>query len=135
MYQSYQLTDYRSLKEFIGKLLTKFEITFDEEMSKSILEKAISELAKIEFDKEDVKKENVVGINDMLVNLKSHIDKRFIELIDRQINKTIVKKNEDCKKENKVEDIIYTITIKINFPEYKGERLLEIGIYDTVRMF
>ncbi|WP_421799592.1 toll/interleukin-1 receptor domain-containing protein [Haliscomenobacter sp.] len=132
MYQCYQLTDYRSLKEFIGKLLAKFEITFDEEMSKPVLEKAISDLAKVEFKEEGKTEEKSIDIQELLTDLKSHIDKRFVDMLDRQSNWSLDKsiaQNEEVA----FEEIIYTITIIVNFPEYKGKRFLEVRIDDTVQ--
>jgi len=37
MYQTYQLVDYDSVKRFAEKLLGKYEVSFDEEMSKPVL--------------------------------------------------------------------------------------------------
>lgn len=128
MYQCYQLTDYRSLKEFCGKLLNKFDISFDEEMSQPILEKAIHELSQISFNGNKNDKNEDSLTRDVIDDLKAHIDKRFIEILnDQQKNK-----NDSNIWSKKISSILYTITIKINFPEYKKDEFVEVRNTDTV---
>ena len=57
LYQCYQLNDYRSVVDFFSKLLALFEIKFDEEMSKGVIEKFVSDISKINFEKEENNKE------------------------------------------------------------------------------
>ncbi len=133
MYQCYQLTDYKSLKEFVGKLLNKFEINFDEEMSKPVLEKALSELSKVVFT-EDGSKSQPVDINQALLDIKTHFDKRFIDLLDQQ---TITNKQDSKPKNQKdledAEALFYSITINVKFPEYQGKQFLEIRADDSIQ--
>ena len=134
MYQCYQLTDYKSLKEFVGKLLKKFDIYFDEEMSKPILEKALTEISKFSFDNDNKGDSKAVDFNQVLSELKSHIDKRFIDLLESQLpaystgNKMLATNDVGY-----AETLTYTITIHVNFPEYKGKQFLEVRMGETVQ--
>jgi hypothetical protein len=127
MYQCYQLTDYNSLMEFTGKLLNKFGVVFDEEMSRPVLMAAIKELSLIEFSKKVENSNSIPGIDEALSALKNHIDKRFIDLLDQRAEH---RKENDLPSSNKEvtanESIIYTATINVNFPEFKGEKFVEI---------
>lgn len=135
MYQCYQLTDYKSLRDFFGKLLAKFGITFYEEMAKNILEKAITDLSKITFELEESENDSV-NIDEKISELKTHIDKRFVELLDKTSNNFIsVNSTENSLPEETTSylDVIYTITIDVRFPEFKGKQFLEIRSSDTVQ--
>jgi len=134
LYQCYQLTDYNSLKEFISKVLNKFDVVFDEELARHVLVTAIKELSKIEFDQKDRQAIKPLGFNEALTEIKNHIDKRFIDLLDQKTGNR--KENSKSLKNttNDAEDpIIYTAEIKINFPEFQGERFVEIRSQTSVQ--
>ncbi len=132
MYQCYQLTDYKSIKEFFGKLLAKFDITLYEEMAKKILENAITELSKINF--ENTESENKTSnIDERISELKTHIDKRFLELLEKNSSNHTNYNEEDILENESKLDVIYTITLNIKFPEFKGKQYLEIRSHDTVQ--
>ncbi len=126
MYQCYQLADYEALKQFINKLLKKFEIQFDEEMAKPILEKAVSSISSKSWDDKPIQSEEKKSNTDSLINdLKQHIDKRFIDLMDY--------KSGDKEKDNSKLYGTYSIPIKVSFPEFTGTHYLEIYATDTVQ--
>lgn len=132
LYQCYQLSDYNSLREFISKLLSKFDITFDEEMCKPILLDALSKIAEIKFEEIE---ENP-KIREILDDLRSHIDKRFFEiwekpnikLIDNDLRNSQL--NIEIKQENDSNNT-YSIPIEFNFPNFKSKQFLEIGNDET----
>lgn len=134
LYQCYQLTDYRSFKEFIQKLLAKYSITFDEEAYKPIIEKSLSEILKIEFTTET--EEPDPKLIEIIEDLKSHIDKRFVDIWERpNLNLTL----NDSDKARVVVDMkeakstlnSYTIPIEINLKKFKTKKFLEIRDENT----
>jgi hypothetical protein len=133
-YKCYQLTDYKSLRDFVSKLLTKFDVNFDEEMCKRILEQCILKLSKLKFDANRSLKEKVPKTDEWLQDLKNHIDKRFIDLFDRQFKLntgeavSIIDQHFDV-----AESIIFTATFNIQFPKFERELYLPIRSDDSVQ--
>jgi hypothetical protein len=129
-YQAYQLSDYRSLKEFAGKLLTKYKIKFDEELTKKVLEDSISLITKASSNSK--KQKQKTDTESLFSDLKNHIDKRFVEFLDgsefilQDYNKL------NTKRKLLSNTILYTIKIGINFSETKDEQHIEIREDDTV---
>jgi len=130
LYQCYQLNDYRSIVEFFTKLLSLFEIRFDEEMSKVVLEKLVSEISKISFDKLDKDEEPTKNIELILENLKSHIDKRFIEVLEKSVMPTYgtdkkIRLSDFVRSKSKLEshETKYSITFSVDFPKLKNKEL------------
>jgi hypothetical protein len=82
MYQAYQLSDYESLKRFIVKLVAKYEIQFDEEMARPVLQDAVKSLSQAqEVDGDPFSQKTAPSISDAISELKEHIDKRLISLL------------------------------------------------------
>jgi len=135
LYQCYQLNSYRALKEFLSKLLNKIDIPFDEEAFKPHLEEALSKLLEIKFttiEKDDPK------TLEMLDNLKSHIDKRFIEIWEKPnislSNLNLTDATVDIESVNKIENnTTYTIQIEINIDSFKSKHFIEIRYEDTFK--
>jgi hypothetical protein len=139
LYQCYQLNDYRSIIEFFTKLLSLFEIRFDEEMSRVILEKLVSEISKVSFEIPDKHEEPVKNIEIILENFKSHIDKRFIELLEKPLFQTSgsdkkIKVTEFIKGKSKLESLEtkYSVTFSVDFPKLKNKELfVDIWLSDS----
>jgi hypothetical protein len=133
MYQCYQLTDYKSFKEFVGKLLARFDIDFDEEMTKPILENALLKLAESNFPTDPGKPERV-DVQELLSEIKSHIDLRFVDLIDRYQTTSGEKKSKKQVRTAEKDDVLYTISLRVKMPGFKGgPQYLEIRESDTVQ--
>ncbi|QEM12822.1 toll/interleukin-1 receptor domain-containing protein [Mucilaginibacter rubeus] len=136
LYQCYQLNDYRSVVEFFSKLLTLFEIKFDEEMSKVVIEGIVTEISKITFAQEKKTNENQETIQQLIENFKSHIDKRFLEVLEKN-QYSIVGNNlnisiEDFKPQPVQEDIVYSVQFDVDFPGFKNKNLfLDIRSSDS----
>ena len=128
LYQCYQLTDYKSLKEFTSKILTKFEIQFDEGLAKPLLKDAISNLSKIKFTG-DENHEPDQAFNNALAELKTHIDKRFIDLLSKQPGTSPA----NLHAEQTQEAFMFTITINVQFPNLQGKQFVEVRADDTVQ--
>ncbi len=130
LYQCYQLSDYKSFKDLVSKLLLKFGITFDEDMCKPILEKALAKITEVKFDiiDEDPK------IKELIDDLKSHVDKRFFEIWEKP-NIKIINSNLKGTKIEAFQKLnqsnAYTISIEINLNDYKSKQFLEIRSEDT----
>jgi hypothetical protein len=75
LYQAYLLVDFTSYKNFVQKLLTKFDITFDEEMTSSILSTSIGKITSLIPSQESKPAES---IPDIIQEIKDHIDKRLL---------------------------------------------------------
>lgn len=141
LYQSYQLSDYRSSVEFFSKLLSLFGIKFDEEMSKIVLERMITEISKITFDnniEDEVAKKNVEAV---VENLKSFIDRRFIELLERPQyriagdNLVINVPNIDAiNEENTNSKAFYSIEFKLDLTNAERNYFLEVRENDSIQV-
>lgn len=120
LYQIYQPSDYRSCVEFFSKLLNLFNIKFDEQMSKPVIKRMVSEISKIKFEGERKGTFKNQAVEDMLQDLKSHIDKRFIELIEpsNQVSK-------------KVDSMSYSVEFHVAFPGYESDIFVDIREGDT----
>jgi hypothetical protein len=81
MYQSYQLVDYESVKRFFEKLCAKYDIQFDEEMARPVLTSLIRDLVDASSDAKAITSATP-STSEALRELKSHLDKRFMELAD-----------------------------------------------------
>jgi TIR domain len=84
MYQCFLLSDYNSLKRFAHKLLSRYDIMFDEEMTKPFLENAIRELNKFSFGKLTPKLTLSDVSNESLINeIKNHFDLKLMGLANQ----------------------------------------------------
>jgi len=138
LYQCYQLNDYRSVVEFFAKLLALFGIKFDEEMSKVVIEKLVSDISKISFKKQVEKDENKESVQDIIENLKSHIDKRFLEVLEKPTymikgdNLNVKVKESDILQTKNETETSYSIQFEIDFPRFKNKNLyIDIRQDDT----
>lgn len=142
LYQCYQLNDYHSVVVFFRKLLRPFEIKFDEEIFKSVIEKLIQEISKIRFDNQEKKRTNNEAIEEIISNFKQHIDKRFLEVLEKP-NYNIVGDNlsvlindlksakHDADQETNYETS-YSVSFEVDFPLFKNKNLyLDIWQNDT----
>ena len=119
MYQSFQLADYDSLSRFIRKLLSKYDIFFDEEMAKPVLLDSIKKLVRCTDAKYDTtKSEQNITLPVAVEDLKQHIDKRLVGLLSSPlINSTSTNESDDW----------YNISITLKFPNLNSEQYVEIG--------
>ncbi len=127
LYQCYQLNDYRSVVEFFSKLLTLFEIKFDEEMSRIVIEKLIADISQISFEKEPLNEiyDNKQSVEKLIENFKSHIDKRFLEVIEKPRFKN---SNQKTILRNTESETSYSVLFDIDFNDFKNE-----GLYIDIR--
>ena len=130
LYQCYQLSDYRSLKEFINKVVAKFDISFDEEMAQPVLEVMLKELSMKSFENFHANEKPEASLLQVINEIKEHFDKSHISLIDR------LKSNFVSENRSDVQDPIagptYTITLHIKFPEHQATQFVEIRPKDSV---
>ncbi len=118
MYQTFQLSDYNSLRRFFSKVLERYEIIFDEGMAKPVLQKTISDLVKIRQPK---KIEKEITIEDAVNDVKEHIDRRLLNFVTHT--------NADTSAYER----IYTVPVSIEFPDFKTEQFIEINHKTTVQ--
>lgn len=109
-YQCYQLSDYSAFKRLIIKFLKKFDINFDEEMQKPILESALSKI--LETSIQSISKNHLepeINSNlELFEDLKQHFDRRFLNLMN-QINDSDFQKIEKAPGK-----ILYSVPIYFN---------------------
>lgn len=87
MYQSYLLSDYESLKRFLQKLLSKYDIRFDDEMAKPVLLNAVKQLSQAEeTEPQHLSRAKEPTVGQAVAELKEHIDKRLVSLIPDESN-------------------------------------------------
>ncbi len=128
LYQCYQLSDYNSLREFISKLLLKFNITFDEDMCKPVLKEALTKISEFQFEEIE---ENP-KLRESLEDLRSHIDKRFFEIWEKPsvhfVSSSIKNSRIEIEPADEYErESTYSVPIEFNFPEYKSKKFIEIS--------
>ncbi len=137
LYQCYQLNDYRSVVEFFSKLLTLFEIKFDEEMSRVVIEKLVSDISQISFNKEEQKDESKETVEKLIENFKSHIDKRFLEVLEKPTYQIVgdnlnLKIDENKQNINSENETSYSVLFDIEFDDFRNEGLfIDIRTNDT----
>lgn len=82
MYQSYQLADYESVRKFLEKLLVRYDVQFDEEMARPVLAELIGKLVnEPALDLTPAAEAKPLDIEEVLNDLKTHIDKRMLEVL------------------------------------------------------
>jgi hypothetical protein len=116
--------------EFFSKLLTLFSIRFDEEMSKVVIEKLVSEISKITFEIKTEKDELTKNMEALIENFRSHIDKIFLELLEKpnysfngdNLNIKIAEKTANNFKKDSNETS-YSVTFSVEFPDFKNKNL------------
>lgn len=85
MYQSYQLSDYESLKVFASKVITACGLLFDEELAQPVLRSAIKNMTQAFALAQDVRNpDGEISLQQLGDEIKSHIDRRFFELGERR---------------------------------------------------
>ncbi|MBI3520027.1 MAG: toll/interleukin-1 receptor domain-containing protein [Bacteroidetes bacterium] len=137
LYQCYQLNDYRSVVEFFSKLLTLFGIKFDEEMSRVVIEKLVADISQISFEKEEKKDENKDSIEKLIESFKSHIDKRFLEVLEKPTYQIVgdnlnLKIDEGGKNKKSEIEPSYSVTFDVDFEDFKNDSLyIDIRPSDT----
>lgn len=134
MYQCYQLADYESLKTFTSKLLRRYQINFDEEMSNPVLKRAITDFTRLSRAREG-KSEAQITLADLSVDIKQHIDKRMIELVERReppVASLSTTRGDDSAMPYD-SHLSHTVPITIKFPEYETRQFLEIDGVTTVQ--
>ena len=128
LYQSYNLSDYESLRKFVLKLLGKYNVVFDEEMAQPVLSKAVKEITN-QLAISQKKSENIsnqdLEENVLFDKLKGHFDKRFLNLIE------IIENNSNRENVN-IDVEISTVEIELDFPNNR-KGFLEIRRNDTVQ--
>jgi hypothetical protein len=142
LYQCYQLNDYDSVVIFFRKLLVLCAIKFDEEIFRSVIEKLIQEISKIKFDNPENKRVNNESIESIITNFKQHIDKRFLEILEKP-NYNIVGDHlsvsindlksvkPDTDQETSYETS-YSVSFEVDFPQFKNKNLyLDVWQNDT----
>jgi len=129
MYECYQLTGYASLKNFASKLLSLYEINFDEEMAKPVLEKAISEFTNsLATTQGGETRRNEISLIDLSADIKQHVDRRFMELVERQSVSNQPGKNES----EEATLASYSVPLHIDFTGHQSTQYLEIDSTTTV---
>lgn len=117
MYQTFQLSDYASLSKFFSKILNRYKITYDEEMSKPVLKETISSLIKaVPLNKENENKE--VSVKEAVEDIKQHIDRKLVGFISSQNDSPVE---------------LYSVPLFINFPNLKSNQSIEIESSTTVQ--
>jgi hypothetical protein len=128
MYQCYQLADYESLKTFTSKLLQRYQISFDEEMSKPVLKRAIADFTRLSQAGRG-QSEAQVTLADLSLDIKQHIDKRMIELVERRepsVPALSTMLGGDKHLPDYDNGLSYTVPITISFPDFTSRQYLEI---------
>jgi hypothetical protein len=119
--QAYQLTDKNSFEEFLGRVLHLLGFTLDTKNFKRPIEKAILSITTHKFEKKNSKD---INVEELVENLKSHIDQKLNSILipksTKPINSTEIPNTET-----------YSIKFKLQFPNDKREFITEISESDT----
>ncbi len=129
MYQCYQLADYEALKNFTSKLLQLYQINFDEEMAKPVLKKAISDFTGLTQTRNKDSKLSPLTLADLSADIKQHIDRRMIELVEHEPSPSPAQSTQPRESEG----LSYTVPVSINFSDFQSQQYLEIGSRTTVQ--
>lgn len=130
-YQSYQLSDYESMKQLVKKLVAECNINFDEEMARPVLSSAIKKIMQLSSTGDgEGPQERSISTADLLESVKQHIDRRFLELLDNRANFSTSNSGNQYEP---TKEASYTIPIYLNFPDLQREQYLEITVDATVQ--
>ena len=127
MYQAYQLSDYASLKRFLEKLLEKYEIPFDEEMAKPVLEDLIKALVKESDEKGYIEESIEFSPNALSIavsDIKEHLDKRLVGLLSSGLI---------ASGSRSFPSGWYSVPVDIDFPDFQTTQHIEIGEETSVQ--
>jgi hypothetical protein len=136
LFQCYQLNDHRSVVEFFAKLLALFKIKFDEEMSRVVVDGLVLDLSKVFLESSHAVKAEP-KVEDMIESLRGHIDKRFLELIEKHSygasrEKTHSSSRADSNEMKPSLDPSYSVSFTIDFPSLRsGYLFIDIRPEDT----
>ena len=127
MYQSYLLSDYNSLRRFAEKLLSKYEIHFDEQMTKPVLDEAVAKLLEVmRFPQNDDRQQKLqITLDDAVSEIKEHLDKRLVGFLSSGIlNNATPREKHDY----------YTVPLDLGKgARNKREQYIEIGMETSVQ--
>jgi len=120
--QAYQLTDKKSLEEFLGKILALCDFPLDKENFKDPIENALLGITEHKFDMEV---NTTVNVEDIFDNLKMYLDQKITALLTT--NEVEVQEHY-----HQVTNLdTYSIRFKLDFPKDKREFITEISNNDT----
>lgn len=120
MYQVFGVTGYDSFRDVVARILHLYDIKFDEEMAASILKKAISEIVQQLFDGEDKSNDSEQQSNELLEDIKTHMDKHFFQF-ERLFIKTVL------QEESLTQQLQYSVPVKLSFPNLKSTQYINIS--------
>jgi hypothetical protein len=126
MYQSYLLSDYNSLRRFAEKLLTKYEIHFDEEMTKPVLDEAVAKLLEtLRVPSGHDRPAPQLSLDDAVSEIKEHVDKRLVGFLSSGIlNDATPREKHDY----------YTVPLDLGRgAKNKRQQYIEIGMETSVQ--
>lgn len=113
MYQGFQLTDSISVGLFFSKLLSEFNIPFDDEMATVVIKKMLQKLA----TSAPILKTGETTPSDPHADLKAHFDRRMTTFTHALI---------DMLGSNSTTRTAYDVKIEIRFPDLESETFVRI---------
>jgi len=131
MYQIYNIAGYDSFRDLMDRILKLFNINFDEEMSKSILQRSISEIVKVSANQISASddKHKDTPANNYLDDIKDYIDNSIVKLENRLLR--------NLDKSSTTDNVLltkkYSIEIIISFKKLKSKQYVEINSTDSVQ--
>jgi hypothetical protein len=121
MYQCFQLSDYESFRRFACKVLARYDIEFDEQIMRPVLENAIADFtAVVAREWRSMPSDNALTLGSVQDAIVEHIDRRFRALVERQ----------NCTGSFDVQENVataYTVPIQIDFPGLNATQHIEIA--------
>lgn len=115
-YQSYQLSDYESLKTFVGKLFGLHKLEFFEEVAAPVIQKAIANFSVVEARQTQPPQ---LQLDDVVELLKIHIDKRLLGTVG-------------TPKSSEKQFVPYALTFHCNTPDEDLEVVVNIDSDTTI---
>ncbi|WP_028885296.1 toll/interleukin-1 receptor domain-containing protein [Teredinibacter turnerae] len=124
MYQTYKVADYVSLCNLMARILNKYQIVFDEELSRPTLESTISSLSRAmaPASNSEGKADSEMSSYDLFDSLKTHIDRRFLGLASQ-----ILDGNARMGSELSSKLVEYEVPLKIRFSELNSDQYITIN--------
>jgi hypothetical protein len=107
-------------------------------MSRVVIERLVTDISKITFEKEKKVDESSESIEKLIENFKNHIDKRFLEILEKPtyeiVGDNLNIKFEELQKHSVARDSenSYSVLFDIDFPKFKNKNLyIDIRSSDT----
>jgi hypothetical protein len=120
MYQAFKLSDVSSINLFLRKVLIKFDVAYDEEMAKVVVEPALRKIVEAASRQQTKEPTQDLALSALVAELKDHIDRR------------LAGPGAAATTKGDQDNHTYTVPLRIRLPGFEFNDFLKVGPNDSV---